>query len=195
MGTSALVLGVMSILLAFIPILGFVSYPLAFLGIIFGIVAVARVKSGKADNKGVAISGLLLSILGLVLVIVSTVFYVSAVKAGVDGVDKATNAEHRLGYSVSSSSGGKVTVHYTQGDGSSGSAVGIASPWTADATVKGNFASVSASTYTEFGEDFNKADGLTCSIVDKDTGKTLVTNSIPPSPNGHVDCTTVDLNK
>jgi hypothetical protein len=36
MGTAALVLGILAIVLAFIPIVGFVSYPLAVLGIIFG---------------------------------------------------------------------------------------------------------------------------------------------------------------
>jgi 2-polyprenyl-6-methoxyphenol hydroxylase-like FAD-dependent oxidoreductase len=43
MGTAALVLGVFAILLAFVPILGFASYPLAVLGIVFGLVGLRRV--------------------------------------------------------------------------------------------------------------------------------------------------------
>jgi hypothetical protein len=77
------VLGILAILLAFVPILGFVAYPLAILGIIFGLVAVRRVAKQLANNRGVSVAGLVTSLVGLVLVIVSTVIYVSAINAAV----------------------------------------------------------------------------------------------------------------
>jgi hypothetical protein len=36
--------------------------------------------------------------------------------------------------------------------------------------------------------DVNRTDGLSCSIIDRDTGKTISTNSVPASPNAHVSC-------
>ena len=88
MGTAALVMGICAIVFAFIPVLGLVSYPLSVLGIIFGSVGIARASKGNATNKGVAIGGLTTSVVGFILVIVSTVLYVSAVDAGIKGASK-----------------------------------------------------------------------------------------------------------
>jgi hypothetical protein len=187
MGTAALVLGILAIVLAFIPIVGFVSYPLAVLGIIFGLVGIPRVKKGRATNKGVAISGLISSLVGFALVIVSTVIYVSAIGAGVKGVTDATNAVHHLTYRVSSTNGGKVSAIYDQGNGASGQVVGVPSPWSVDVTVTGISALLSADSSIDLA-DVNRTDGLSCSIIDRDTGKTISTNSVPASPNAHVSC-------
>lgn len=83
LGTTALVLGILAILLAFVPILGFIAYPLAILGIIFGLIAVGRARKRIATNRGVSVAGLVTSLIGLALVIVSTVIYVSAISAAV----------------------------------------------------------------------------------------------------------------
>jgi hypothetical protein len=188
MGTAALVLGILAIVLAFIPIVGFFSYPLAVLGIVFGLVGVSRAKKRHATNKGVAISGLIASVVGFVLVIISTVIYFGAIGAGVKGVTDATNAVHHLTYRVSSTNGGKVSAFYDQGKNASGQVVGVPSPWSIDVNVTGISATLSASSYTDIGQDFNRTDGLSCSIIDRDTGKTISTNSVPPSANAHVSC-------
>jgi hypothetical protein len=188
MGTAALVLGIPAIVLAFIPIVGFVSYPLAVLGIIFGLVGVPRAKKGHATNKGVAISGLIASVVGFALVIVSTVIYVSAIGAGVKSVTDANNAVHHLTYQVSSTNGGQVSAIYDQGTNASGRVVGVPSPWSIDVTVTGTSAMLSADGYTDIGEDFNRTDGLSCSIIDRDTGKVVITNSVPASAHAHVFC-------
>jgi hypothetical protein len=88
MGTAALVMGICAIALAFIPIIGFASYPLSVLGIVFGGVGVARASKGKANNKGVAVSGLTTSVVGFIVVIVATVLYVGAVDAGIKGASR-----------------------------------------------------------------------------------------------------------
>lgn len=190
LGTTALVLGVLAILLAFVPILGFVSYPLAILGIVFGLVGLRRVSRHVATNRGVALAGLITSVLGFVLVIISTVLYVEAINAGVQGVNNSLNAVHNITYTASSTSGRPVTVTYTQGNNGSGSQTQVKSPWSVDTTVTGSVAVLSATS----GFDINGGqDGVTCSIVDRDTGKTLVTNSVPESGGASVTCSVSNL--
>ncbi|MFH1505567.1 MAG: DUF4190 domain-containing protein [archaeon] len=64
----ALVCGI----LFWIPVVGFV---LAILGIIFGVLALNRIKSqpAKYDGRGMALAGLILGIVGLILLIVATI--------------------------------------------------------------------------------------------------------------------------
>ncbi|NMI02088.1 DUF4190 domain-containing protein [Pseudonocardia acidicola] len=194
MGTTALVLGILAIVLAFIPILGFVSYPLAILGIIFGLVGLRRVSKRLATNRGVALAGLIASVIGFVLVIVSTVLYVGAINAGVQGADQALNGVHNVTYKVSTTDGGKVTVSYTQGNIGSGGLIQVPSPWSLDTTVTGASAVLTATGGGNI-QDINHAQGLTCEIIDKDTGKTLVTNTVPPSANATVTCSTINFGK
>lgn len=79
LGTTALVLGILAVLFAMIPIIGMIAWPLSILGLIFGIIGVVRLRSGKADNKGVAISGTVLSAIGLILCIVWVAAFSNAV--------------------------------------------------------------------------------------------------------------------
>jgi hypothetical protein len=192
MGTAALVLGILAIVLAFIPILGFASWPLSILGIIFGLVGVRRVGKQRATNKGVAVSGFVLSIIGFVLVIISTVIYVGALNAGVQSINDSLNAEHHVAYKVTTTDGGAVSVTYSQGRAGSGSVVNVPSPWSVDTTVTGSVATLTATSAIDV-QNPNRAEGLTCSIVDTDTGKTVATSTVPPSANATVSCNTTDL--
>jgi hypothetical protein len=192
MGTTSLVLGILAILLAFIPFIGFASYPLAILGIVFGLVGLRRVGKGLASNKGVAIAGLITSLLGFVLVIISTVAYVGAINAGVQGVNNSLNAVHNVTYKASSSTGGDVIVSYTQGKNGSGSQSRAKSPWSVDTTVTGSVAVLTVSSSFDVSHP-GKQEGVTCSIIDKDTGKTLVTNTVPPSGGASVTCSASNL--
>jgi hypothetical protein len=81
LGTTALVLGILAVLFAMIPIIGMIAWPLSILGLIFGVIGVARLRSGKADNKGVAISGTVLSAIGLILCIVWVAAFSNAVSS------------------------------------------------------------------------------------------------------------------
>ena len=192
LGTTALVLGILSVVLAFVPILGFVSYPLAILGVVFGLVGLRRVSKRAATNRGVSLAGLITSVLGFVLVIVSTITYVGAINAGVQGVNDSLNAVHNITYKASSTSGRPVILSYTQGNSGSGSQTQAKSPWSVDTTVTGSVAVITVSSSIDIGNP-SKQDGVSCSIVDKDTGKTLVTNSVPPSGGASVTCTASNL--
>jgi uncharacterized protein DUF4190 len=172
LGTAALVLGILAILLAFVPILGFVSYPLAILGTVFGLVGLRRVSRRAATNRGVALAGLITSVFGFVLVIVSTITYVGALNAGVQGVNNSLNAVHNITYKASSSTGGEVIVSYTQGKDGTGSQTQAKSPWSVDTTVTGSVAVLTVSGSIDIAHP-RKQQGVTCSIIDRDTGKTL----------------------
>lgn len=191
LGVAALVLGILAIVLAFVPILGFASYPLALVGIVLGAVGLARVRARRATNRGVTVAGLVLSIVGLVCVIIATVLYVGAINAGVQGVDRALNAPHNVTYQVTATRG-TVLVTYTTGQGGTAQASGVATPWSTDVTVTGSTAVLSASTSLDTRRP-NQAVGLTCSIVDRDTGRTVVTNTVQPAPNASISCATSDL--
>lgn len=68
LGTTALVLGIIAVVFAFIPIVGmFFAIPLGILALIFGGIGVFRAFRGKASNKGVAISGTTLAVVSFVV--------------------------------------------------------------------------------------------------------------------------------
>ena len=71
MAVSSLVMGVITILTAWIPFLNFLSLLMGPLGIIFGYVAIRQIKQAQTPVKGsrMALTGLLLSVAGTVLTI------------------------------------------------------------------------------------------------------------------------------
>jgi hypothetical protein len=68
-GTASLVLGVIGLVFAFIPLIGMIAWPLVILGLVFGVLAVNRARTGAATNRGVAIAGTICSAVGLVVCI------------------------------------------------------------------------------------------------------------------------------
>jgi hypothetical protein len=79
LGTTALVLGIIGALFSFIPFVGVIAWPLVILGLIFGIIGFFRARSGKANNRGVAIAGTVLSLIGLVICVMYASAFTSAV--------------------------------------------------------------------------------------------------------------------
>lgn len=69
LGTAGFVLGLLSALFAMIPIIGVIAWPMAILGLIFGVLGIGRANHGVATNKGLAIAGTALAAIGLVLCI------------------------------------------------------------------------------------------------------------------------------
>ena len=65
MGVAALVLGILSIVFCWIPVLKWVGFLIAFIGIILGACGLRN-----PAKKGIAIAGLVLSIIGFILCIV-----------------------------------------------------------------------------------------------------------------------------
>lgn len=82
MGVAALVLGIISIIIGFIPLCGSIALLPAIIGLILGIVDTVQ-KSKKGEKKGVSIAGLVLSAIA-VAVIIFWVFIFSAALSNVD---------------------------------------------------------------------------------------------------------------
>lgn len=71
-GIIALVLGIIGLILAWIPIVNWVSFPLVIAGLVLGIVSLVMASGGKGP-KGFGIAGLIISAVALVLTIVMTI--------------------------------------------------------------------------------------------------------------------------
>jgi hypothetical protein len=67
LGTAGFVLGLLGFLFSPIPIVGVIAWPLVILGVTFSAVGVGKANKGEANNRGLAVAGVVLSILGLVI--------------------------------------------------------------------------------------------------------------------------------
>lgn len=84
LGTTALVLGIVGLVLTIIPLIGWVfGLILGLLGAIFGGIGVNRVAKKRADNKGVSIAGLVLSVIAVVASIATVAAMATAVSTAV----------------------------------------------------------------------------------------------------------------
>lgn len=88
LGTAGLVLGILGVIFAIIPLLFWLGGILALLGLILGAVGMGRAKRGVATNKGIAISGTILGLIGLILSVVFGIMTAMAVNKVVDDVNK-----------------------------------------------------------------------------------------------------------
>lgn len=93
MGIAALILGILSIIVGFIPLCGSIALLPAIIGLILGIVDTV-LKSKKGEKKGVSIAGIVLSALAIVI-IVFWVFVFGAALSTVD-VNELENALQSL---------------------------------------------------------------------------------------------------
>ncbi|MBO4236991.1 DUF4190 domain-containing protein [Pseudonocardia alni] len=97
MGTAALVLGILGALFSLIPIVGVIAWPMVLIGLALGIAGVLRAQAGRADNKGVAIAGTVLSAFGLVFCLIYTVAFASAVSGSSTGTATASGGSASAG--------------------------------------------------------------------------------------------------
>jgi hypothetical protein len=81
MAMAGLVLGIVAIVLSFIPCIGFFAITPAILGIIFSIIGLSQAKK-TGQGKGMAIAGLVLSILAIVWIPIFILLIVGGAAAG-----------------------------------------------------------------------------------------------------------------
>ncbi|MFF9482979.1 DUF4352 domain-containing protein [Streptomyces sp. NPDC014733] len=84
MGISALVLGVTGVVLALFVVLFWLAWLPALLALIFGGIGVSQARKGVATNRGMALAGVFLGIVGLLIAAASLVFTVVVVDKAVD---------------------------------------------------------------------------------------------------------------
>lgn len=83
MGIAALILGIISIIIGFIPLCGSIAFIPAVVGLILGIVDTVQ-KSKKDEKKGISIAGIVLSALAIVIISL-WVFLFGVAISNVDG--------------------------------------------------------------------------------------------------------------
>ncbi|MEC3977627.1 DUF4190 domain-containing protein [Amycolatopsis sp. H20-H5] len=116
LGTAGFVLGLIGLLISFIPVIGVVGYPLVIIGLILSIVGLLRVNKRVANNKGLAIAGIVLSALGLIACILNTVLIGAVVNVVSDqsvSFPAKSGDAHSVEYVVTSA--GAASVTYTGG--------------------------------------------------------------------------------
>jgi len=89
LGTAGFVLGLVGLLFAFIPLIGVVAWPLTILGLIFGIIGTLRANRGQASNKGLAVTAVVLSAIGLVICVIWTAAFGKVVSDTANGLPTA----------------------------------------------------------------------------------------------------------
>lgn len=70
MAVASLVLGIVGIVTSVLPIINNLSFVMAVLGLVFGIIGIVGVTRGKKSGKGLAIAGVVLSVITVILVLV-----------------------------------------------------------------------------------------------------------------------------
>lgn len=64
MGVASLVLGIVGLVFSFIPCLGMYGIGLTIPGVVLGAIAISKAKKNNGQGKGLAIAGLVCSIIG-----------------------------------------------------------------------------------------------------------------------------------
>lgn len=88
---AGLVLGIVSILTSFLPILNNGSFFIAIIGLILGIIGFTQTRK-KKNGSGIAVAAIILNILSCVIVLVSQSMYSAALNAAVDNVSNPSTS-------------------------------------------------------------------------------------------------------
>lgn len=102
MAITALVLGIIGLVLSAVPIINNFALILVVLAIIFGIVGLVGITKGKASGFGIAIASLVISIIAAIVVLASQALYSVALNEASSQLDRVTGAatEEVLGTDV-----------------------------------------------------------------------------------------------
>lgn len=97
-GTAGFVCGLLGIIFAWIPIIGVIAWPLVIVGLILSWVGLNNAKKGRADNKGLAIAGIVCSAIGLFICIIWASVFASAASTP-NPIEQGLSAAPKVGNS------------------------------------------------------------------------------------------------
>ncbi|MDR0199729.1 MAG: DUF4190 domain-containing protein [Streptococcaceae bacterium] len=86
---AALVLGILALILSWIPIINNVAAPIGFIALVLGVIALIR---NRKTKKGLSIAATLISIIAIIIVFVSQAFYSKVVTDAGKSVNSAISA-------------------------------------------------------------------------------------------------------
>ncbi|NUT51868.1 MAG: DUF4190 domain-containing protein [Saccharothrix sp.] len=131
LGTAGFVLGLVGLVMSPIPLIGVVAWPLVILGLIFSAVGLARVGKGKATNKGLSITGIVVSALGLAVCIA----WIFVFNSAVDEIQEEVNRVAKVDYEVTGDAANVEIVYGEVLDPKNETAPAL--PWTKQVENKG----------------------------------------------------------
>lgn len=107
----ALLLGVAALVVAFVPDIGYVAWPLAGVGLVLAVVGLVQVRKGAVGDRGVAITATVVSVVAL-LSAGGMLIYSTFLGGGASGLHVPTVAgdKHTVTFQVTSAGG--ATVRY-----------------------------------------------------------------------------------
>ncbi|MBQ6510486.1 DUF4190 domain-containing protein [Candidatus Saccharibacteria bacterium] len=97
---AAMCCGIGGLVLCWIPILSWLAFIADILGIVFGAVALSKIKKGEADGKGMAVTGIVCGAVGIVGGVVVLVIAAIAAATILNAAGSAINAAGSAASSV-----------------------------------------------------------------------------------------------
>ncbi|MGY1651874.1 DUF4190 domain-containing protein [Geodermatophilus sp. SYSU D01119] len=88
LAVASMVLGIIALLLSWVPIINNVAAVVAVVGLALGIPALLRARRGTHRGKGLAITGLVTSVIAIAVVIATQAFYASVIDEVADSLDQ-----------------------------------------------------------------------------------------------------------
>lgn len=92
-GVAALVTGIVGLLVSFVPLVGIIGGISGLVAIVFGFLALGRVKRGEANNRGAAVAGIVTGILAIVITALWLAFWGSVFNKGDNYFDCVANID------------------------------------------------------------------------------------------------------
>jgi hypothetical protein len=134
LGTAGFVLGLIGLLFSPIPLVGVVAWPLVILGLIFSLIGFSRGRHGRATNKGLALAGAIVSVIGLLICIL----WVVAFGKAASDVSKEANQTVTISYDAGGTAKDATVTYSTfSSSGSSEGQQDTSLPWHKDVKATG----------------------------------------------------------
>lgn len=125
MAVTAMVLGIVAIVLCLIPFIGFISIIGGIAAVVIGIIALKKGKPGR----GMSITGIVLGAIGAILAVIVTIVSIMLIGAGVESASEKRVVEY------SATTSGEASVEYFDGDGDTTEQ--ISGDWSEEITFTG----------------------------------------------------------
>lgn len=90
MGTASLVIGIIALILGFIPLCGIIALIPAIVGLILGIVDLAK-KSKSGEKKGIPLAGVILCAISIVIIIGYYIIFIAAAASSTNELNSIAN--------------------------------------------------------------------------------------------------------
>jgi hypothetical protein len=138
-GVAALILGIFSLVFAFVPFVSYAAVGAGAIAVILAVVGLTR----KFRARGTSVAGLITGVIGLILAIVMTTMYAAVffgISKVVNDTNKAASASHTVVYSVTGAAQDADVTYSTFTNGTAGTEQSSSTPlpFTKTITVKGS---------------------------------------------------------